>query len=260
MSDEDFTIGVDLGSRKSKAVRLESESFAIAGSAVVDTGSSPAAAYAELEARLGAPGPGSRCIGRVLTGYGRGVVPDVDRVTEITCHAEGVRHLFPDVSTIIEIGGQDSKVIRIGANGSVVDFAMNDRCAAGTGRFLEMVARVFDCALGELDELASRAEGRHNISSTCVVFAESEIISALASGAARENVAAGVYFSIARKIAPLVERVGVGPPIVFTGGVALSSYMRIALQKVLDAPVTSCSAPLITGALGAALIAGKQVG
>jgi predicted CoA-substrate-specific enzyme activase len=197
--------------------------------------------------------------GRVVTGYGRGALEEAERVTEITCHARGVQHLVPEVATVIEIGGQDSKVIRLGAGGEIHDFAMNDRCAAGTGRFLEMVAAVFRCNLSDLNDLAEDSEAPTDISSTCVVFAESEIISLISSGARREDVAAGAFASIARRVVSLVSRVGgVAAPVVFTGGVAQSVRFAQVLSEALDTEVSQCQMPVFTGAIGAALMAGER--
>jgi predicted CoA-substrate-specific enzyme activase len=175
-------------------------------------------------------------------------------ITEITCHAVGVRHLVPTAQTVIDIGGQDSKLVRLDANGKVRDFAMNDRCAAGTGRFLEVVADRLGLALGDLGPMAAQSRSPAAISSMCVVFAETEIIGLLAGGRAREDIVAGVQTAIASRIVAMAGR-NVEAPIVFTGGVARISGMETALQTALGQPVAISPEPQMTGALGAALLA-----
>ncbi len=194
----------------------------------------------------------------VATGYGRNAVPMADTtITEITCHAVGVRHLVPTAQTVIDIGGQDSKLVRLDANGKVRDFAMNDRCAAGTGRFLEVVADRLGLALGDLGPMAAQSRSPAAISSMCVVFAETEIIGLLAGGRAREDIVAGVQTAIASRIVAMAGR-NVEPPIVFTGGVARISGMETALQTALGQPVAISPEPQMTGALGAALLARRH--
>jgi predicted CoA-substrate-specific enzyme activase len=260
MAARDQYLGVDLGSRASKAVVLAGSPPEILATAAKDSGTDPAATFESLKRfltkDLDAPlSPAAS----VVTGYGRGAIEGPRRVTEISCHARGVRHLAPQAASIVEIGGQDSKLIRLGPGGEVHDFAMNDRCAAGTGRFLEMVARVLGRDLSELDSMASDAATPVAISSTCVVFAESEIISLLSSGARPEAVVAGVFESIAQKVAGLAARVGgLSEPVVFAGGVAQSRVLAEVLTRVLGAEVRPCTMPLFTGALGAALLAAES--
>ncbi|MCL2647431.1 MAG: acyl-CoA dehydratase activase [Phycisphaerales bacterium] len=197
----------------------------------------------------------------IATGYARNLIKAADAtITEITCHAAGVRHLCPAAMTVIEIGGQDSKLLRldtgVGNGGGVRDFAMNDRCAAGTGRFLEMVASRLDTTLNQLGKLAERSTSPAIISSTCVVFAETEIIGLLASGVAREDIVAGVQHAIATRVAAMAGG-RLDEPIVFTGGVAMIPGMREALAKALGKTVAMSPQPQITGALGAAILAGR---
>jgi predicted CoA-substrate-specific enzyme activase len=199
----------------------------------------------------------SRVAAVVATGYGRNAIRFADTtITEITCHARGVHHLAPDARTIIEIGGQDSKIIHLEDGGRVRDFAMNDRCAAGTGRFLEMVAARLDMNWDELSELARQSKTPAFISNMCVVFAETEIIGLLAEGKPLPDVVAGVQNAIATRVSALAGR-AVSPPVYFTGGVALQSGMARALEEVLSCPVRVAPQPQFTGALGAALLAGK---
>jgi predicted CoA-substrate-specific enzyme activase len=158
---------------------------------------------------------------------------------------------------VIDIGGQDAKVIRLNETGGIENFVMNDKCAAGTGRFLEVMARILDCGIEELAALAEKATEEVNISSTCTVFAESEIISQLATGAKKENVARGAHKSVAKRVAGLASRIGVKPEITMTGGVALNKGVVEALEKELGAPITVIENPQSAGALGAALYAAE---
>lgn len=191
----------------------------------------------------------------VATGYGRNRIDFADTtITEITCHARGVRHVLPDVRTIVEIGGQDSKLVRLNGPGDVRDFAMNDRCAAGTGRFIEVVAERLGVALDDMGALASQSRAPALISSTCVVFAETEIIGLLASGAATPDIVAGVLRAISNRVGAMAGR-NVEAPVAFTGGVALIPGMQAFLQKNLGTPVTLSPTPQMTGALGAAILA-----
>ncbi len=192
----------------------------------------------------------------VATGYGRITYEKADKqITEITCHAKGVTLLAEGVRTIIDIGGQDAKVIRLNEAGHVEHFVMNEKCAAGTGRFLEVMARVFGCKLEELPKLASKSEKEISISSICTVFAESEVISNLAAGEAIEDVAHGVNVSIAKRVAGLCNRIGYKPKIVMTGGVALNENVVEALGKELDSHIEVVRYSQAAGAIGAALLA-----
>lgn len=192
----------------------------------------------------------------VATGYGRINVPFADlQVTEITCHGRGAFHLNPDTRTVIDIGGQDSKVIRLDDTGAVVDFAMNDKCAAGTGRFLEVMARALEVDLGELSTLAGRAETPASISSLCTVFAESEVVSLIGQGIPRDRIARGLLESVAERTVGMVSRVGLQPKVTMTGGVAKITGVVRALSVRLGVPVRVPDEPQIVGALGAALVA-----
>jgi len=194
----------------------------------------------------------------VATGYGRNAVSIADTtITEITCHAVGVRQLVPEAMTVIDIGGQDSKLMRLDRNGKVRDFAMNDRCAAGTGRFLEVVARRLGVELDSLGRMAAKSRSPAAISSMCVVFAETEITGLLADGKAREDIVAGVQAAIANRIIAMAGR-NIDLPIIFTGGVAMVSGMDTALQSALGKTVTVSPDPQMTGALGAAILASDR--
>lgn len=190
----------------------------------------------------------------VATGYGRINVPFADRqVTEITCHARGLGSLLPMVRTVIDIGGQDTKGIKI-KDGKVLNFVMNDKCAAGTGRFLEIIADSLGVPLGQLGELSLRAEKATPISNTCTVFAEHEVINQLANGESVTNLIAGVHEAIATRIFALVQKLKVEKDIAITGGGGKNVGLVKALEAKFGCPILVPPEPLITGALGAALI------
>ncbi len=192
----------------------------------------------------------------VATGYGRFNVPFPSRqITEITCHGRGARHLFPRTRTVIDLGGQDSKVIVLDDRGRVGDFVMNDKCAAGSGRFLEVMAGALETPLEEMGSLSLRAKRRISISSMCTVFAESEVVSLIAQGAEREDIIGGIHESIASRIYRMATRLRIEKEITFTGGVAKNPGMVQALKRLFNAPINLPNEPQIVGALGAALIA-----
>ncbi|MCX5643950.1 MAG: acyl-CoA dehydratase activase [Phycisphaerae bacterium] len=252
--------GIDAGSRAIKVVLIGDDGFEIIAQGQVDQGVEQDQLACRLFEQVLADGGVCRSDVRriVATGYGRNAIPMADTtITEITCHAVGVRHLVPDVMTVIDIGGQDSKLMRLDRNGKVRDFAMNDRCAAGTGRFLEVVADQLGLSLGDLGPMAALSRSPAAISSMCVVFAETEIIGLLAGGRAREDIVAGVQTAIASRIVAMAGR-NAESPIVFTGGVARISGMETALQTALGRPVAISPEPQMTGALGAALLARRQ--
>lgn len=249
--------GVDAGSRAIKVVLLNGESLEVVGCALLDQGvEQNELAQSLFETVLADCAIKREQVARVVaTGYGRNLIRFADAaVTEITCHARGVHHVAPEAKTIIEIGGQDSKLIRLNTKGMVQDFVMNDRCAAGTGRFLEMVAGRLGMPLDQLGQAASQSATAAPISSTCVVFAETEIIGLLAAGTCRDDIVAGVQSSIATRVCSMAGR-QVSPPVVFTGGVARVPGMARALATALGHAVDVVPQPQMTGALGAALLA-----
>ena len=194
----------------------------------------------------------------IATGYGRVNVPFADKqVTEITCHAKGLYSLLPTARTIVDIGGQDSKGIRI-QNGKVIDFVMNDKCAAGTGRFLEIIADALGVPLTSLGEISLKAERVTPISNTCTVFAEQEVTSQLANGEALANLIAGIHDAIATRVYAMVKKLKVERDVAVTGGGAKNSGLVKALEGKFGFPLLVPPEPLITGALGAALI-GKEL-
>ena len=254
-------VGIDAGSRAIKAVLWDADNMKVASQAVTDQGvQQDQLASALLGDLLDQHGIDKDDVGPVVaTGYGRNAVHFADTtITEITCHAVGVRHVAPDAMTLIDIGGQDSKLVRLDRTGKVRDFAMNDRCAAGTGRFLEVVAARLDLPLTSLGDRAARSNQPAAISSMCVVFAETEIIGLLASGRDVEDIIAGVQNAIAARVVAMAGR-AVESPVLFTGGVAMVPGMDQALRTALRQEVTICPDPQMTGALGAALLAARQL-
>jgi predicted CoA-substrate-specific enzyme activase len=249
--------GIDAGSRTIKVVVFDHAQSKVVRSGISNQGVEQSRLAEELYAQTLNQGGLSRTEVRavVATGYGRSRVPFADTtITEITCHARGVHHLLPEVRTIIEIGGQDSKVMLLEHGGRVRDFAMNDRCAAGTGRFLEMVAVRLGVNVQELGELSRVSRAPAIISSTCVVFAETEIVGLLAEGVSPSDIAAGVQNAIATRVASMAGRT-LAQPVCFTGGVALQAGMIRALESTLSFPIQVAPDPQYTGALGAALLA-----
>jgi len=217
---------------------------------VVDTGTEPLLRAEELL-------KGDRFDRLVATGYGRHLLRErlgTPVITEIKAHALGAQWLFADCRTVIDIGGQDSKVIRL-ENGRQMNFEMNDRCAAGTGRFLEVMATTLGWTLNEFGAAALKAEAAAAINSMCTVFSESEVISLIAKGVRKEKIALGLHQSIVSRILALAGRVGVVPPVVFCGGVARNPCIRALLEQRLDTRLEVPEEPQIVGALGAALSA-----
>ena len=252
-------LGVDIGSSSSKVAMIDGSKKILYQEAVnIGTGSNVIEAMrAHALKRLNCQE--QDILYTVVTGYGRTTYQCADtQVTEISCHAKGARFLFPEVRTVIDIGGQDSKVIRVGPDGNAEDFVMNDKCAAGTGRFLEVMARVLGCDINTLSDVAERATHSVSISSTCTVFAESEVISQLSIGSKKEDVALGAHISVAKRVSGQAGRVGVQPQVVMTGGVALNRHMVKALSAEIGYPISVPESPQTIGALGAALYAQEK--
>ncbi|MDN5856401.1 MAG: acyl-CoA dehydratase activase [Actinomycetia bacterium] len=230
---------------------------------VVQMGAVSRAGYARaLEAALATAGVRREEItASIATGYGRRLVPDVDRTfTEITCHARGAAAMCPGVRLVVDIGGQDSKAILVDDDGIAEDFAMNDRCASGTGRFFEVLARAVECDLDELAALALAGEKELEVSSMCATFAETELISLLAQGERREDIAASVHRAVATRTLGLIAQVGRHTPVVMTGGVARNAAAVHVLAEALRTEVVVPRAPQIAGAYGAALLARDGAG
>jgi predicted CoA-substrate-specific enzyme activase len=251
-----FYAGIDIGSLSTEVVVIGNHR--LMGYAIVPTGSNMQRAIeSSLEMTLQDVAIARSDLAAVVaTGYGRLNLPFPGaRVTEITCHGRGARHLFPKTRTVIDLGGQDSKVIVLDGRGRVADFVMNDKCAAGTGRFLEVMAGALETRLEDMGALSLQAKKRISISSMCTVFAESEVISLIAQGAAPEDIVGGLHDSIASRIYGMAKRLQIEQEITFSGGVAKNLGMVHALRRRFRAPVNLPDEPQIVGALGAALIA-----
>lgn len=253
-------VGIDIGSRAAKAVLLHDGKMY---STIVPSGiSSKQTAQDVLDFLLREAGLDISKVQYLAgTGYGR-VAIDIKNVpskivTEISCHAMGAHYLNPETRTILDIGGQDSKAIKVDPySGKVIEFIMNDKCAAGTGRFLEKVAQILELELDELGEAAVRSEKPIDISSQCVVFAESEVISLKAKGVPKEDIAAGIHLATARRVKNLLKRIGIEDTVLFTGGVSNNPGMRKAVKEVLKTNLgTTRLDAALAGALGAAVFA-----
>ena len=254
-------VGIDAGSRTLKVVLIDRDTDRMVAAGVRDQGiDQEALTHQLLQELLDRHGLDRQQVGGIVaTGYGRRLIPIADAVvTEITCQAWGVRRCVPAARTVIDIGGQDSKVLQLRTDGGVADFIMNDRCAAGTGRFLEVVATRLGVKLPALGQLAAASLTGATISSMCVVFAETEIISLLASDVSPTDIAAGVQAAIASRVAAMAGR-DLPEPIALTGGVALVPGMATAIQVALGKPVTVAPNPQITCALGAAILAAQRL-
>jgi predicted CoA-substrate-specific enzyme activase len=250
--------GVDLGSRTTKVVVMEGDR--IVGSALTDSGPDMAACARKL---LEPYAPAHI----VATGYGRHLAAAAapttsgplahDVITELTAYALGARRLFPECRTVIDVGGQDSKAIALDERGGFRDFEMNDRCAAGTGRFLEIMARALGFTVESVGQAALEADHPVRISSVCTVFAETEVISLIAQGEGPRNIALGIHHAIAERLVAMVARIGARPPVVFAGGVAHNPCIRRLLAERLGVELQVPAEPQLVGALGAALRAGE---
>ncbi len=249
-------LGIDIGSTAAKAVLLAADGREVLCRAVLPTGWNSADTAARMRERLAADGHDLTGAKVVATGYGRVSVPYADTtVTEISCHGRGVARLFGQDCTVLDIGGQDTKIITL-KNGKVLDFRMNDKCAAGTGRFLEVMANTLGVTLAELFALAGQGGGVR-ISSLCTVFAESEVISLVGSGRSREDIAFGVCESIVEKVSALCSRHGAGEVYFLSGGLCESEYLLRRFEQTLKARVYSEPEARYAGALGAAILASE---
>jgi (R)-2-hydroxyacyl-CoA dehydratese activating ATPase len=256
-------MGIDIGSLSCDAVLIDDKGDLVAWT-VVPTGARTVVAVERAQAEvLDKAGIAASDVGAMIaTGYGRNRVEGrLKSVTEITCHARGMRHLLPDARVMVDIGGQDSKSIRLDDRGGVADFAMNDKCAAGTGRFLEAMARALEVDVDEFGELDRGATKDLTLSSMCTVFAESEVVSLIAEGAVVPEIVRGLHRAIAARTRALVKRVSPrldGVQVAMSGGVARNAGVVRALSEVLGSPVQVPPEPDTVGALGAALIARQK--
>ena len=253
--------GIDIGAATAKAVILKSDKN-IVSSYIVPTGHNARESgklavektleYAELSF--------DDLSYIVSTGYGRRLASFANEaITEIICHAAGAISILPETRTIVDIGGQDSKVIGLDEDGNVRNFVMNDKCAAGTGRFLEVMAKVLDLEIEEMGPVSLRSEAPCSISSTCTVFAESEIVSLRAEGRSREDLVAGIHKAMAHRVAIMGKSVGFKKTVVFTGGVAKNVGIKMMLESDIKSDIWVPEEPQIMGAWGAAVLAKKHL-
>ena len=244
-----ISAGIDIGSRSIECVVLENGE--IKETRKTDTGYDPVGRAERLT-------EGLRYDVILATGYGRAlfeIAHDASTITEIKAHAKAAAHLFPGAATVLDIGGQDSKVIRMDSRGRVDRFEMNDRCAAGTGKFLEIMAQALGFSVDNFGRAARAARKELNISSMCTVFAESEVTSLVARGERPEEIAKGLHKAVVQRALSMVKRVSPEGPVVFTGGVANNDFLVSLLAEAARRPVLVPEAPEMAGALGAALLA-----
>ncbi len=256
-----YAAGVDVGSTQTKALVID-EDGRIAGRALLETGANVVAAAENAYVQaLRDAGVQEEEVGYIVgTGYGRyRVTFGNTQVTEISCHARGAVHMFPGTRTVVDMGGQDTKAIRVSPTGEIVDFCMNDKCAAGTGRFLGAVAAALEIPLSELGVIALTSEKPVKISTTCTVFAESEVLSWLGRGKKVEDILLGVHRSIVSRSLGLMRRVGIEPEVTFTGGVTKNVGVVRGLNEALGFAVNVNDESHFIGALGAALFARDQI-
>ncbi|MFQ5850166.1 MAG: acyl-CoA dehydratase activase [Candidatus Binatia bacterium] len=257
-----YAAGVDVGSTQTKAIILN-EKLEIIGRSIIDTGAyvTRAAENSFAEALLTAGVIREHVATIVGTGYGRYKVTFGDaQITEISCHARGASHLFPGTRTVIDMGGQDAKGIKVGEGGEVKDFVMNDKCAAGTGRFLANSAEALGLPLGEIGRLSLQARNPVRLTTVCTVFVESDIMSYLAQGKRVEDILGGVHSAIAARTISLVRRVGIEEEVTFTGGVSRNTGMVRALEDKLGMKLNVSPESHFMGALGAGLFALERAG
>ncbi len=257
--------GVDVGSTQTKAVLLSEENGApqVVAKIVVDTGANVRkAAENAFDKCCRAAGIAPSDVGYVVgTGYGRyNISFGHAQITEITCHARGAHFLCPGTRTVIDMGGQDSKAISVGSTGEVLDFVMNDKCAAGTGRFLANAAEVMGITLDEIGPLSLRGTRPVKMATVCTVFVEADILSYLGQGKKAEDIMAGVHLAIAKRTVSLARRLKIEPEITMTGGVAQNAGMIHALEEVLGCGMQVSADAQYVGALGAALFALERMG
>jgi len=251
-----YTIGIDIGSTASKCMILK-DGQEIISKSLVEVGAGTSGPARAIQAVLEGCGLSREDMSYILaTGYGRHSIDWADsELSELSCHARAAYFLFPEVHTVIDIGGQDAKVLKIGEEGMLANFVMNTKCAAGTGRFLDVMARVMEVKVDDLEHLAEQSTEVVNISSTCTVFAESEVISQLAKNTNKCDIIRGIHRSVAGRVAGLAKSVGVTDVVVMTGGVARNKGVVIALEEELGKKIQVSPLAQYAGALGAALFA-----
>ena len=252
--------GLDIGSLSTKTVIMDEEQRILSYEVLLTNGSSRDAAEQSFQNALDKASLTREDVDYIITtGYGRNNIPFADsEVSEITAHAKGAHFLFPEVKTVLDIGGQDSKAIKMDEDGQISDFVMNDKCAAGTGRFLEVIAQALGLSLEELSEFSQLSSTPTVISSFCAVFAESEVVSLVGEGRAKEDIARGIHEAIGVRTLSLLNRVKMSAPVAMTGGVAKNKGLVKILEDKLQLKLSIPEEPQIIGALGAALIAIKK--
>lgn len=251
--------GLDVGSLSSKTVVLDQEKRILSYDISLTSGDSRGAAESSFNKAIDKAGIQRDNISYIVaTGYGRDNIPFADdEVTEITCHAAGAYFLYPDARTVLDVGGQDSKGISLNQGGQISDFVMNDKCAAGTGRFIEVMAQALGVPLESMGGLSQESLNPTVISSFCTVFAESEVVSLVAEGRPKVDIIRGIHEAIAERTVTLLSKIKMIEPITMTGGVAKNKGVVSALQRRLKLKLNIPQEPQIVGALGAALIALK---
>ncbi|OGW83289.1 MAG: 2-hydroxyglutaryl-CoA dehydratase [Omnitrophica bacterium RIFCSPLOWO2_01_FULL_45_10] len=249
--------GLDVGSLATKTVILDQEQRVMSYDISLTIGDSRGAAESSFRNALAKAGLKKDIVNYIVaTGYGRNTIAFSDKeVTEITCHASGAHFIYPDTRTVLDIGGQDSKAIALGYNGEVVDFVMNDKCAAGTGRFIEVMAQALGVLLESMGDLSKKSLNPTVISSFCTVFAESEVVSLVAEGRDKIDIIRGIHEAIAERAVTLLNKIKMIEPVAMTGGVAKNKGVVVALENRLKLKISVPDEPQIVGALGAALIA-----
>lgn len=253
-----ITMGIDVGSTASKCIILK-DGKEIVGKALIPVGAGTSGPERVVKEVVDTTGIKVEDMDYILaTGYGRNSITFANQqMSELSCHSKGAHFLFPEVRTVIDIGGQDVKVMQI-ENGSMINFQMNDKCAAGTGRFLDVMARVLEVNVSDLALLGSHSTKRVAISSTCTVFAESEVISQLAQGTDKCDIINGIHHSVASRVVGLAHRVGIRDMVVMTGGVAQNQGIVKALEEALGHTIHTSPLTQYVGALGAAIFAWQK--
>lgn len=250
-----ITVGIDIGSITTKIAMMKGGKLLYTD--VSFSGYDMGKAWRDIYSKmLNETGKQDTDIARIVsTGYGRNIVSAAQKkITEITCHAEGAKYYYPKVKAVIDIGGQDSKFIQIDNNGNVKDFVMNDKCAAGTGRFLEVMSRALHVEINDFAAMSLKSKKPVKISNTCTVFAESEVISMIAQGKPREDIIAGIHESIASRMASMMSRLDAVKPVVMTGGVSKNLGMKKAIEKKIGMKLEVPELAQACGAIGAAIL------
>lgn len=256
MKSVECFLGIDVGSTASKVVIINAAGEIIA-KGLHSSGAGTAGPQSALDKALShLQGSLEDITASCATGYGRHLLEWCDfEMSELSCHAKGASQLFPTAHTVIDIGGQDAKVLSINCEGMLDNFVMNDKCAAGTGRFLDVMASIFGCKVSDLQAYDAKATKVTHISSTCTVFAESEVVSKLAEGESIPNIVAGIHSSVVDRTYGLVKRLGIKPDVAMTGGVSLNKGLCSRLEERIGFPILTSDIAQFNGAFGAAIFA-----